>query len=373
MDENERLNEDWNVLMSFLPADWRRLARKTDALKGLRRNKTAEGCLRTLLIHLACGYSLRETAVRAREAHLANLSDVAVLKRLRKSEQWLYELCCALFEETRLSGPESVSARRIRLVDATQVKEPGKMGTQWRIHYSLSWPSLRCDYLRITRSRGQGHGESLSTLPVSSGDCLLADRGYSTAHGIGQVVRHKADVIVRLNPQGIRLLDAQGHPFAWQQCLESIGRPGQISQWKAFIPLEDGSAVEGRICAIRKSQQATQLALRKLMKKVTKNGVALEPETVLFAGYVLVFTTLSEVQFEPHTILDWYRLRWQIELVFKRFKQIAQLGHLPKNDPESATAWLYGKLFVALLVEKLLAHANSVSPWGYPLQSQRSP
>jgi hypothetical protein len=180
-------------------------------------------------------------------------------------------------------------------------------------------------------------------------------------------------VIVRLNPQGIRLLDAQGHPFAWQQCLESIGRPGQISQWKAFIPLEDGSAVEGRICAIRKSQQATQLALRKLMKKVTKNGVALEPETVLFAGYVLVFTTLSEVEFEPHTILDWYRLRWQIELVFKRFKQIAQLGHLPKNDPESATAWLYGKLFVALLVEKLLAHANSVSPWGYPLQSQRSP
>ena len=122
--------------------------------------------------------------------------------------------------------------------------------------------------------------------------------------------------------------------------------------------------MQGRVCAIRKSQQATQLALRKLKKKVTKNGVALEPETVLFAGYVLVFTTLSEVEFEPQTILDWYRLRWQIELVFKRFKQIAQLGHLPKNDPESAIAWLYGKLFVALLVEKLLAHANSVSPLG---------
>ena len=96
MDENERVDEDWGVLMSFLPADWRRLARKTDALKGLRQNKSAEDCLRTLLIHLACGYSLRETALRAREAHLANLSDVALLKRLRKSEQWLYELCRSL-------------------------------------------------------------------------------------------------------------------------------------------------------------------------------------------------------------------------------------------------------------------------------------
>jgi hypothetical protein len=106
-----------------------------------------------------------------------------------------------------------------------------------------------------------------------------------------------------------------------------------------------------------------------LQKKVTKNGLALEPDTVLFAGYVLVFTTLSEVQFEPQTILDWYRLRWQIELVFKRFKQIAQLGHLPKNDPQSARAWLYGKLFVALLVEKLLAHANSVPPGGIHFKS----
>ena len=67
--------------MSVLPADWRDLARKTDALKGLRQNKSEEKYLRTLLIHLACGYSLRETAVRAREAQLADLSDVALLKQ----------------------------------------------------------------------------------------------------------------------------------------------------------------------------------------------------------------------------------------------------------------------------------------------------
>ena len=236
MDQREGFDEDWEVLRSFLPGDWRRLARKTDALKGLRKNKSEEDFLRTLLIHLACGYSLRETALRAREAHLANLSDVALLKRLRKSEQWLYELCCELFEETHLSL-QSASVRRIRLVDATLVKEPGKMGTQWRIHYSLSWPSLRCDYFRITPSRGQGNGESLSALPVKAGDCLLADRGYSTAHGIHQVVSQKADVIVRLNPQGIRLLDALGNLFSWQQCLERIERPGQIRQWQAFIAL----------------------------------------------------------------------------------------------------------------------------------------
>ena len=51
-------------------------------------------------------------------------------------------------------------------------------------------------------------------------------------------------------------------------------------------------------------------------------------------------------------LLDVYRTRWQVELVFKRFKSLAQLGHLPKYDAESAKACLYGKLLVALLVAR---------------------
>jgi hypothetical protein len=372
VDQTESLNEDWEVVMSVLPADWRDLARKTDALKGLRQNKSEEKYLRTLLIHLACGYSLRETAVRAREAQLADLSDVALLKRLRKSEQWLYQLCCSLFEETSQALQGSGLKRRIRLVDATHVKEQGKSGSLWRIHYSLSWPSLRCDYFRLTAVRGKGSGESLKLLPVKAGDCLLADRGYSTASGIHEVVDQKADVILRLNPQGIRLLSAEGIPFSWFESLEGLNRCGQIKQWTVLVPFEGRSAVVGRVCALRKSKQASQLAHKRLREKVHKNNVALEPETLLFADYVLVFTTLPEAEFSPKAILECYRVRWQIELVFKRFKQLAELGHLPKNDPQSARAWLYGKMLVALLVEKLITQAESFSPWGYPLQGQSS-
>ena len=62
------------------------------------------------------------------------------------------------------------------------------------------------------------------------------------------------------------------------------------------------------------------------------------------------------------------RLRWQIELVFKRMKSIMGMGHLPKADPNSSRAWLHGKLFVALLVERMIEAAKSFFPWGYPLE-----
>src|ERR1019366_287100 len=101
-------NEDWKLLLSFFPPNWKELGQVTEALKGLRQDKSEENYMRTLLLHLGCGFSMRETVVRARQAKLAELSDVALLKRLRKSKDWLYRLCCALFEERGLVT-ESVS------------------------------------------------------------------------------------------------------------------------------------------------------------------------------------------------------------------------------------------------------------------------
>ena len=60
-------------------------------------------------------------------------------------------------------------------------------------------------------------------------------------------------------------------------------------------------------------------------------------------------------------------MRWQIELVFKRLKSVAQLGHVPKHDDRSSRAWLYGKLLVTLLTQKLIRIGRDISPSGDPL------
>ena len=41
------VDEDWDVLLSFLPRDWRELAQDTGALKGLRKDKAVDNLLRT--------------------------------------------------------------------------------------------------------------------------------------------------------------------------------------------------------------------------------------------------------------------------------------------------------------------------------------
>ena len=49
------------------------------------------------------------------------------------------------------------------------------------------------------------------------------------------------------------------------------------------------------------------------------------------------------------------------------------LGHLPKKDPASARAWLHGKIFASLLVERMVDAADTFSPWGYRLDGETQP
>ena len=367
------IDEDWAVLRSFFPDNWQVLATETNALKGLRKDKTAESLMRTLLIHVGCGYSLRETAARARRANLAQLSDVALLKRLRKCAQWLHQMCCGLFAE-QLEDVPSDQSPAMHVLDASIISEPGKTGSQWRLHYCLSWPSLTCDFFKLTPVEGKGNGETFSQFPVTAGEYYLADRGYSSAAGIRHVAENGAYLAVRLNPDSVRLLSPDGQLFPLIKKLKTLAKPGRIAEWNIGIADAAGRvAASGRLCVIRKTEEALQVAQAKLKRKALKNNTDLRPETLEYAKFVMVFTTFPRELFPAGVVLDWYRLRWQIELVFKRFKQIAQLGHLPKYDPESSKAWLYGKLVVALLIEKIMAHAERFSPWGYNMERVAHP
>jgi hypothetical protein len=301
-------------------------------------------------------------------AGIAEVSDVTLLNRLRQSEPWLRQLCERLFQENGVSLEPVLKGRPVRLIDATTVKEPGKTGSQWRLHYSLRLPNLECDYFALTPTRGKDTGEKLGRFAVHSGEVILADAGYSHPPGIAAVVGQQADVCVRLNPASVPLLDEDGQPFPLLARLNTLKRAGQVADWPVQVRSAN-QVVKGRICAVRKSKTAIQRAQRKLRRKQQQHKTSAAPETRRYAFYVMVLTTLPEEVASSRTVLECYRLRWQIELTFKRLKSIVQFGHVPKQNDQSSRAWLYGKLFVALLSQKMARIGSTISPWGYPLSN----
>ena len=359
------LDEEWEFLTDFLPQDWREQARTTGALRRARGIPNADCLLQLILMHTATGLSLRQTVVRAREQSLADISDVALLKRLRSSEAWLRSLTAHMTEINQKELLKRLSAgHRVRVVDATTVQEQGGAGTDWRVHYTLCLPDLRCDFFELTDEKG---GETYRRIPVEPGDLLLGDRGYSNAAGVHAVVQAQGQVLVRWNSFSFPLETKGGKPFEALKELNKLPKRG-CREWKVSFTHE-GKRHTGRLCAIRKGAVATARAQKKIRREAARKQKHVSEEALKLAGFIMVFTTVSPKVLSSREVLELYRVRWQIELRFKHLKSLLGLGCLPKYDEQSCRAWIQAKLLCGLLIERLMREAKFFFPWGYRLPS----
>jgi len=360
-----QLNEDWEVLKRFLPAGWEEKGHELGALRRKRKIESPEALLRVLLVHVADGKSLRATSVYARETGICDINDAALLYRLRESEDWLHWMASELLKDLNLNVMERSYGknRRIRLVDGTSISEPGSTGTDWRIHYCFQLEGLICDHFSITTPKTV---EGFERFPVGTGDIMVGDRGYCRRRGISHVLDNDGEVMVRFHSTNLPLFKRNGKPWPVLEHLRSL-EEGTVGDWDVWIKNDEGLLVKGRLCSIRKSREAIELAIKKIHQRASRQGKKTRPKTLEYAEYVTVFTTLNRHGWNGNDILSLYRGRWQIELVFKRLKSIAGVGSLPKYSQESSKAWLYGKLLVTLLTERLRQEAENISPWGYPL------
>lgn len=356
--------EDWPVLLTFLPIGWQEKSKELGAMVRCRNFVSAESLLRTLLIHLADGCSLRETTVRARYGGIASVSDVALLKRLRASGEWLRWMAVETMTGWVEKQPAEVFGGNlnIRIIDGSSVQEPGSTGSNWRIHYSIGLPSLQCSEVHVTSPQV---GESFKRFVVSPGDLFVGDRGFAHRAGIGHVIDGGGNVLVRMNLTNLPLVEADGASFPLLEHLRTLVGT-QTTDWDVWLRHQD-TLIPGRVCALKKNRTAAEKARRRALAENGRKGHRVRPETVEAAGYVFAFTTLDR-SFSAATVLEMYRGRWQIELVFKRLKSLISLGHLKKTDLEAAKAWIHGKLLVAFLIEALIAAAERFFPWGYPIR-----
>ena len=365
------VSEDFEYLLGFLPPGWQDKAKGLGALRRRRKIPNAETLLRVLLIHLAEGCSLRETSVRAHESGIVDLSDVAILGRLRQAGEWFRWMNTKLMKQWVARAPSTVFGDqwRVRVVDGTRIKEPGPTGSSWCLHYAIGLPSLECSELRVCDKHGPG--ETFSRFEVRAGDLLIGDRAYGVRPGIFHVIDCGGDVLVRFAMSNLPLQTPENEPFDLLKHLRGL-RGTKMGDWPVVLN-HKGRNIKGRVCAIKKSRHAAQRARKQVRRQAQKGGAKPRPETIEAAGYIFVFTTVERSELRPRAVLEMYRGRWQIELVFKRLKSILGLGHLRKTDPEAAIAWIQGKLLVAFLIESLICAGEALFPWGYPICEPAGP
>jgi hypothetical protein len=96
-------------------------------------------------------------------------------------------------------------------------------------------------------------------------------------------------------------------------------------------------------------KQVIAQKLRKAKMAAKREGRVLGNDTKARIGMNLFVTNMSNEDLPLEHVWPLYRLRWQIELVFKVFKSVAKIDKIKKVNRYRLECYLFGKLLWALL------------------------
>jgi hypothetical protein len=340
------------------PEEIEATAARTGAMTRRRGVANAVTLLRLAFMYAFCGSSLRQTAALAAANEIADISDVALLKRFRKCGPWIGELLGRLLCKHAVATlPEH--EYRLRLVDATTVSRPGSKGTDWRIHLGFELATKSISEIELTDASG---GETLRRFEFRKNDVVVGDAAYSRRAGLEFVVNAGAFFVVRMNRSNTPLEGAAGQQVEILDLLRGLP-DATPTEFPLFCQLGH-RRMAVRLVAIRKSEAAAQKSRQKTLRERNKKG-NVDPRTLEAAGYIFVLTNLPPETLSTADVLEFYRFRWQIELAFKRLKSIMGLDVLPAKDPQLARMYLLTRLLGAVVIDDLTARYLSFSPWGY--------
>jgi hypothetical protein len=348
----------WAYLQQLLPPDREQSARKYGAFLLPNKIPDADTLLRLMLAY-ACGPSLRDVATRAHELQLIERIAVPSLsERLQQMTPWLSYLLGQLLADRQAAFPWG-KPLHLRLLDATTIPRPGATQPDWRLHLGLNLQTGLIDHLSAT---GDNIGERLADFPVDAGDVVIADRGYATRAGIHALQARDAWVLVRMNWQNLPLQHPDGAAFDLLATLETLA-PGTQGSWDvSTAPTNTLTAVRGRL-VVQALPEAVAADARRRVRKAAK-GKTPSAATLMAAGFVLVFTTVPAELLSPAEILALYRMRWQVEITFKRSKSALELAAIRAKTDQLCYAVILAKCILLLLVENFARAVGFFFPPG---------
>lgn len=344
-------DDQWAYVLTLLPGDLEESARRS-ALRRCRNVPSAAALMRMTFAYAVSDLSMKDVAAWAHAIGLAEITGPGLFYRLREAEGWLAEMLAKTLAEELDAAPAGL---RIRVVDATAICGPGAEGTEWRAHAMIDADRGRLCAVELSDDRvGEGYGLH----PLREGEVVLGDRGYSTARGIEAVVNAGAYPVVRVNPHAIRLCDMQRKRFDLAAC-EARLTVTEIMELDVLVPVPPDSYSTD-------SGKKWALSSAKAWIPARIAGARTRTDRVVW-----VLTTLSPERIDSHNLLQLYRVRWQIELAFKRLKSLLHFDSLPSRQGPTAKSWMLARLLAAAVAEKLLDPNGSLSPWGYDIQKAR--
>lgn len=260
----------------------------------------------------------------------------------------------------------------VNLLDSTSLSLPESMvevypgcgghGSEASLKVQLNFEFLYGNLEQIVLTAGrepdQKFDQSLEW--VQPGSLNLRDLGYFSLDHLQTIAETKqAYYISRLLP-ATGLLTTTGKPLHLSQFLKK--QPRQPFEMVVLLGVDH--QLPTRLIAIPLPQEVADRRRQQAKENAQRKGRTPSAEYLAALDWLIFVTNVPDGMLTLEQVALLYRVRWQIELIFKLWKSYGRLNHIPGLRQERVMVELYAKMIGLILTQFLLA------PWRMPKGSQ---
>ena len=339
-------------LIKMLPENYKELCWEQKAMTRHRGIQDAEELMMLILFYVS-EHSLAEVAHYAKVEFGTIISDVGFMKRFKRCNEWVKSIIAQMLDNEiiRYDVPEKLRGYKVIAVDGSDVRQKGAVQKEYHLHYAVNLFTLSSESFKISP---QQEGETLKNFLFGKNTIVIGDRAYASITGIEHCLAQQTDFILRIKNKAFKLYDKNGEESELSTVLKEVTEEScdftlYYKQKEELKPI--------RFCAVKKTEEEIETEKKRIARQESKKQKSLSDDTKFTHKYFFVITSLGD-DFTSDEILNLYKLRWQVEMVFKRYKSILKLGSIPTKTDIAGQVWLNCKMLIALLIEKILSSVD---------------
>ncbi len=284
------------------------------------------------------------------------------------SQAFLEEMWTLSLEHFRQTEPLAIKLLNqfsgVYLVDSSQISLPANMselfpGSGGNASTASMKVQLVFDYLRgqfkqleLTHGRAPDQGYRGHWNVLEKDALYIMDLGYYVLETFRAISAIGAYFLSRLQVQ-TALIDQEGERIALADLLANQCEP--VAEYDVRIGSRPCHHIPCRLIAIRLSQEVADRRRQKAKANARRHGRTASKECLKLFDWGLFITNVPSARLRKEDVATLYRIRWQIELVFKMCKSFCGLDYVASLRPERIMTEFYARLIGVILTYFLIA------------------
>jgi hypothetical protein len=219
-----------------------------------------------------------------------------------------------------------------------QDRYPGcgnQTGSSAGLKIQVSWDCKHGSLLGIELHAARDHDRTSSlAYDTPSGALVLRDLGYFKLSAFSEGSAKGSSFISRI-PVGSVFFDEHGLKLN-ESALLIDGLDRLVWLGKARVP--------ARLVVLRLPEEVRELRLQRLKSEAKRRGQALSAKALLLAAWDIRVTNVSEECLSSGAVFALFRMRWQVELLFKLWKSVNLVDESRSAQPHRVLSEIFAKL-----------------------------